>query len=59
MRYKHYSIDGHVRIFDDLNSLHNVISNECEKSMGVTRSGFFASAQNDEKEKDSSATASE
>lgn len=59
MRYKHYSIDGHVRIFDDLNGLHNVISNECEKSMGVTRSGFFASAQNDEKEKDSSATASE
>jgi len=35
MRYKHYSIAGHVRIFDDLNDLHNVISNECEKSIGV------------------------
>jgi len=48
MRYKHYSIDGHVKIFDDL----TVISNECEKSIGVIHSGFFANAQNDEKEKD-------
>ena len=40
MRYKHYSIAGHVRIFDDLNSLHNVISNECEKSIGVSMSSW-------------------
>jgi len=40
MRYKHYSIAGHVRIFDDLNNLHNVISNECEKSIGVNASSW-------------------
>jgi hypothetical protein len=26
MRYKHYSIDGHVRIFDDLYDLEHLIS---------------------------------
>jgi hypothetical protein len=25
MRYKHYSIDGHVRIFDDLDSLEHIM----------------------------------
>ena len=40
MRYKHYSIAGHVRIFDNLNDLHNVISNEYEKSIGVSVSSW-------------------
>ncbi len=44
MRYKHYSIDGHVRIFDDLSSIKSVISNECEKSIRVKQSGFFGNA---------------